>query len=188
MSIPIMNETLQTLHARRSIRSYKPDRIETEKLEAIVAAGKAAASGMNRQPYHITVIQNPEALKELAELARNEALKGPMAERAKDPAFSPTYGAPAFIMVSAEEGLHTAQFDATLVMGNMFNAARSLGIGSCWLFTFGVMAGAAEARALYAKLGVPGGYKVAAGACFGYPAADWPEAREKRTDNVNYIL
>jgi nitroreductase len=91
-------------------------------------------------------------------------------------------------MVSAEENLHTAQFDATLAMGNMFSAARSLGIGSCWLFMFGVMAGTPEATALYSKLGVPDGYKTVVGACFGYPASDWPEAREKRTDNVNYIL
>ncbi|NLM61500.1 MAG: hypothetical protein GX193_05420 [Clostridiales bacterium] len=46
-----MNETLKTLHARRSVRSYKPDPISREDFETIVAAGKAAPSGMNRQPY-----------------------------------------------------------------------------------------------------------------------------------------
>jgi len=183
-----MNETLKTIHERRSIRSYKPDPIPTADLEAIVAAGKAAASGMNRQPYHITVIQKPEALDELIELARSEALKGPMAERAKNPSFKPTYGAPAMILVSADTSLPTAQFDAVLVMGNMFNAARSLGIGSCWLFMFGVIADKPEARAVYSKLGVPDGYRVIVGASFGYPSGEWPEAREKRTDNVNYIL
>jgi len=183
-----MNEALQIIHARRSVRSYKTDPIPASDLEAIVAAGKAAASGMNRQPYHITVIQKPEALQELAELARAQALKGPMAERAKDPAFKPTYGAPAMILVSADTSLPTAQYDATLVMGNMFNAAQSLGIGSCWLFMFGVIADSPEAKAVYSRLGVPEGYKVIVGASFGYPSGEWPEAREKRTDNVNYIL
>jgi nitroreductase len=183
-----MNETLQTIHKRRSIRSYKPDPIPREDLETIVGAGKAAASGMNRQPYHITVVQKPEALNELEELARAEALKGPMAEMAKRPDFKPTYGAPAMILVSADPSLPTAIFDAAMVMGNMFLAARSLGIGSCWLFMFGVMADSPDAKKVYAKLGVPEGYKVIAGAAFGYPSGDWPEPREKRTDNVNYVL
>ena len=183
-----MNETLKTIHERRSIRSYKSDPIEKELLDTIVSAGKAAASGMNRQPYHITVIANPEAMKELVKLARDEAMKGPMAERAKNPEFDPTYNAPAFILVSAEESLPTAPFDATLVMSNMFLAARSLGIGSCWIFLYGMMSESTEAKALYAKLGVPDGYKVVVGASFGYPAADWPAARDKRSDNVNFIL
>jgi nitroreductase len=182
-----MDETLQTIHARRSIRSYKADPLSREQLETIVSAGKAAASGMNRQPYHITVVTSPEALDSLKELARSEAMKGPMADRAKDPSFNPTYGAPAMILVSADETLPTAQFDATLVMGNMFLGARALGIGSCWLFLFGVMAGTPDAKAVYAKLGVPEGYKVVVGASFGYPAAEWPAAREKRADNVNYV-
>jgi nitroreductase len=185
-----MNETLKTLHARRSVRSYKPDPIPKEDFEIIVAAGKAAPSGMNRQPYHITVVQNPELIKEICDLARDTMMKGPgpMAERAKDPNFSPVYGAPAMIFVSAERDNELAAFDATLVMANMFNAARSIEIGSCWLFLFGRIADAPEAKALYAKIGVPENYKVVAGACFGYPAGEWPAPREKRPDNVNYIL
>jgi len=183
-----MNETLKTLHARRSVRSYKPDPISREDFETIVAAGKAAPSGMNRQPYHITVVQDPDALKEICDLARNAMLNGPMAERAKDPSFSPIYGAPAMIFVSAERDNELAVFDATLVMANMFNAARSIGIGSCWLFLFGRLADSPEAKAVYSKIGVPENYKVVAGACFGYPAGEWPQPREKKTDNVNYVL
>jgi nitroreductase len=50
------------------------------------------------------------------------------------------------------------------------------------------MAGNPEAKELYAKLGVPEGYKVVLGASFGYPSGEWPEAKEKKTDNVNYVL
>ena len=67
-----MNETLRTLFERRSVRSYKADSISKSDLETIVAAGKAAASGMNRQPYHITVVQNPDAIGELSDLVKGK--------------------------------------------------------------------------------------------------------------------
>lgn len=183
-----MNETLRTLFERRSVRSYKADPISKSDLETIVAAGKAAASGMNRQPYHITVVQNPDAIGELCDLVKRQMRKGPMAERAKDPSFSPVYGAPAVIIVSADPKQGLSTYDSTLVMGNMYIGARSLGIGSCWLNIFGVIADEPEAKEVYAKLGVPEGYKVIVASCFGYPDGEWPQAREKRDDNVNYLL
>ena len=165
-----MNEAIRILHARRSVRAYKPDPIPKELLEEIVAAGKAAPSGMNRQAYHITVVQKPEAL---------DALKA---------AVGGTYEAPCMILVSADASAMTGVHDCDSVMLNMMNAARALEIGSCWLFVYGVKADDPAAQAVYASLGVPEGNKVIVGACFGYPAGEWPEAREKKTDNVNYVL
>ena len=165
-----MNEAIKNMHERRSIRSYKPDAIPVEILEEIVAAGKAAPSGMNRQGYHITVIQKPEALEEM---------KGTVGG---------TYDAPCMILVAADPKVPTSANDCDLVMTNMMNAARSLDVGSCWLFVYGVRAEDPAVKALYTKLGVPEGFKVIVGAAFGYPAGEWPEAKEKKTDNVNYVL
>ena len=164
-----MNESLQNIHARRSIRAYKPDPIAKDLLEEIVAAGKAAPSGMNRQSYHITVVQKPEALEQLKTVAG-------------------TYDAPCMILVSGPTDSPIAVHDCDAVMVNMMNAARSLGIGSCWLFAYGVKAAEPAVKAVYTALGVPEDYQVMVGAAFGYPAGEWPEAREKKTDNFNFVL
>ena len=165
-----MNEAIKNLHERRSIRAYKPEPIPKDLLEAIVAAGKAAPSGMNRQAYHITVVQKPEALEQL-----KAAVAG-------------TYDAPCMILVSGPTDSPIAVHDCDAVMSNMMNAARSLGIGSCWLFAYGVKAAEPEVKAVYTALGVPEDYQVVVGAAFGSPAGEWPEAKEKKTDNVNYVL
>ena len=41
-------ETLATLKTRRSCRAYKADRVEEEKLNAIVEAGTYAPTGMGK--------------------------------------------------------------------------------------------------------------------------------------------
>ena len=50
-----MNETLNIIKARRSIRSYLPDQIKENELQAILEAGYYAPSARNQQPWHFTV-------------------------------------------------------------------------------------------------------------------------------------
>lgn len=44
-----MNEVLNAILTRRSVRSYKPDPVPEDVLERILTAGQYAATGMNRQ-------------------------------------------------------------------------------------------------------------------------------------------
>ena len=44
-----MNETMQTILTRRSIRAFKPDMLPRETIDAIIEAGLYAPSGMNTQ-------------------------------------------------------------------------------------------------------------------------------------------
>jgi len=58
-----MNFT-EIVQARQSCRSYDPDRaVESEKLDAVLAAARLAPSACNGQPYHITVCQGESAKK-----------------------------------------------------------------------------------------------------------------------------
>jgi len=45
-----MNEALNNMRTRRSIRAYKPDMVPQDVIDRIIEAGTYAASGMNRQP------------------------------------------------------------------------------------------------------------------------------------------
>ena len=49
------------------------------------------------------------------------------------PGFDPFYGAKTVIVVLADAERPTRVEDGSLVLGNMMNAAASIGLGSCWI-------------------------------------------------------
>lgn len=61
-----MNSFLELAQARQSDRAYEPGRrIEREVLERILEAGRLAPSACNGQPWHFTVVTEPELLVEV---------------------------------------------------------------------------------------------------------------------------
>lgn len=70
-----MNETLQTIKARRSVRAYTEQQVFVEDLNLILEAATYAPSGMHLETWHFTAIQNKEVLEEL-----NDKIKGAFAK------------------------------------------------------------------------------------------------------------
>lgn len=70
-----MNETLQTIKARRSVRAYTEQQVSAEDLNLILEAATYAPNGMHLETWHFTAIQNKEVLKEL-----NDKIKGAFAK------------------------------------------------------------------------------------------------------------
>ncbi len=159
-----MNETLKTLLTRRSIRKFKPDQIKDRDLNAILEAAKYAPTGGGRQGNLFVVVQDPALRAQLAKM--NAAVLG------KD--FDPYYGAPTIILVFADKTKSTPVEDGSLALGNMFNAARSLGLGSCWIHRAREMFESEKGKALMRQWGVGDSY-VGIGACsLGYPDGETP--------------
>lgn len=169
-----MNETIGTLLKRRSIRKFKPDQIADDDLNAILEAGMYAPSGANQQSALFIVIQDKETLKKIS--AMNAAIWGKNTD--------PYYGAPTVILVLADKNKVTPVEDATLALGNMFNAAASLGLGSCWIHRTRQMFESDEGRDLLRKWGVVGEY-VGVGSCIlGYPDCEHPKASPRKDNFV----
>jgi len=61
-----MNELLQTMLNRRSVRKYTGEPIPEDKLKLILQAGLASATSKNRKPWEFVVVQKKETLKSLA--------------------------------------------------------------------------------------------------------------------------
>ena len=118
-----MNESIKNMIERRSIRAYKPDMVKKKDIEEIVKAGTYAATGMNRQSPVIIAVTDQETRDKLS--AMNAAIMGTDTD--------PFYGAPVVLIVLADKSRPTYLYDGSLVMGNMMNAAHSLGLGSCWI-------------------------------------------------------
>ena len=117
-----MNETVKNLVTRNSCRKYKNEHITRQELEEILAAGLNAPSGRNRQTVRFVAVQNDATVDLLSGL--NAAVMGTNAD--------PFYGARDVVIVLAKkEG--TYLYDGSLAMGNLLNAAWSMGIDSCWI-------------------------------------------------------
>ena len=114
--------------------------------------------------------QDSALRKQLAKL--NAAVLG------KD--FDPYYGAPTIILVFADGTRSTPVEDGSIALGNLFNAAHALGLGSCWIHRAREMFANEEGQALLKRWGVEDRY-VGVGACsLGYPDGELPAAAPRK--------
>jgi len=60
-------DLFETIEKRASVREFDAVEVPKSDLLRILDAGRRAASGMNRQPYHFIVITDPETLERLSE-------------------------------------------------------------------------------------------------------------------------
>ncbi len=164
--------------------------IPDEDLELILQTGTYAPSGANTQPWHFSVVQNAELLEKLNSIIKEMYINSDiprMRERAQEDDFSIFYKAPTLIIISADETKLTPQLDSALAMGNMFNAAASLGIGSCWINAIPRLFETEESLPLREELLIPEGFKVYAAGSFGYPSGEWPEPAPRTENMIDYI-
>jgi nitroreductase len=185
-----MNETIKTILNRRSIRAYKQEQMKDEDLQIILKAGLYAPSAMNQQSWHFTVVQNKETIQKINQTVRGHFLKSGNArfeEMAKSENFNVFYNAPTLIIVSGDEKAIAPQCDCALAMGNMFLAAASIGIGSCWIHALTQLSNTEGGNTLLSALGIPQGNKVFASGVFGYSVAEAPTAAPRKENTVNII-
>ena len=172
-----MNETIKNLIERRSCRKYESKQIKDEELNAILKAGEYAPSGMGLQSPKMVVLQNKETIKKLSKL--NAKIMG------KD--IDPFYSAPTVIVVLADKTKMTYIEDGSLVLGNLMNAAHSLGIGSCWIHRAKEEFETEEGKELLKKWNIPDNY-VGIGHCIlGYPCETLQEPKPRKEDYITII-
>lgn len=169
-----MAETLSVLKSRRSVRAYKPELIEEEKLNAIIEAGTYAATGMGKQSPIIIAVTDKEVRDELSKI--NAKIMGVD--------FDPFYGAPEVLVVLASREEPTYVYDGSLVMGNLMNAAADLGVASCWVHRAKETFETDYGKALLAKLGIEGDYEGIGNLILGYAAAEVSEAAPRKENYV----
>ena len=58
-----MNEVLNNIYTRRSIRKFKEQDVPKDLVDEIVKAGTYAPSGKNLQTYRFYVMQNADSIK-----------------------------------------------------------------------------------------------------------------------------
>lgn len=173
-----MNESIKNMIERRSIHSFKPDAmVSKEDIDAIIEAGTYAATGMGMQSPIIIAVTNKETRDQLSKM------NATIMRRDMDP----FYGAPVVLIVLADKNRPTHIYDGSLVMGNLMNAAASLGIGSCWIHRAKEEFESEEGKALLKKWGIEGDYEGIGHCVLGYPDGDVPKAKPRKENYVYYV-
>ena len=163
----------EDLLTRRSVRKYSDRPVEDEKLDKVLTAGLFAPTGMNNQLPVLVAVRDKATRDRLSRM--NAAVMGASGD--------PFYGAPCVIVVLSDPERMTWVEDGSLVLGNLMNAAHSLGLGSCWIHRAKECFDTPEGKALLRAWGVPENYRGVGNCILGY-AAEEPEAKPRKSSRI----
>jgi nitroreductase len=178
-----MNQTIENILNRRSIRSYQEKQIPEADLQKIIECGIYAPSSRNKQDWHLTVITNKEKIDEINRLAIEGMIRFGIEVEQDSHIF---YNAPCIVVLSSKIA-GFSEVNVGCVIENMAIAAKSLGYGSCIV---------GQTRYLYHKadkidvdrlLKIPEGYEHDLAICLGYPKGKEPKAKPRKEKVVDYI-
>ncbi|MBN2072847.1 MAG: nitroreductase family protein [Actinobacteria bacterium] len=165
---------MDLVEKRKSIRSYKPDEVEEEKLNYILQAFRRAPSAKNLQPWKLVVVKNKSMINDLAIACNNQMF---LAE------------APIIIAVCAKEDeaygvmggyMSSYPIDIGIALEHLILAAAEQGLGTCWI-------GAFKEKLVKDILKIPENVRVAALTPVGYPAGEGSaRGRKPLSEIVSY--
>jgi nitroreductase len=123
-----MMEFFDVINKRQSIRSYKSNRIEKEKLDKILEAARIAPTAKNLQAFKIFVIDAKNNKEKIKKIYTRDWFAD----------------APLLILVCSNpgknwvrnDGKNYSDVDAAIVMDHIILAATDLGLGTCWVGAF----------------------------------------------------
>jgi nitroreductase len=180
-----MNTVFENIYLRRSVRDYKPNDVPDEIIKELIRAGTYAPFSpypTRQQPRRFVVIKNREMMDRLSERAKklwldmgtnsDSEIKRPenIMKALKMPEFNIFYNATVLVFIFAMPHAYTShEYDCAAAAENMLIAARSLGIGSCWI---GLGMPLDSDQNTLAELDVPEGYRLMMPLIFGYPVKD----------------
>lgn len=166
-------EFFDLIDQRYSVRAYKPDPVEPEKLQRVLEAARIAPSAANKQPFQLIVIHTQGREAELKRIYNKDWF----------------VQAPLVICICAVKGSAWVRkydskdysyVDATIALDHLILAAHDLGLGTCWIAAFDP----APAREV---LQLPDGVEPVAFTPLGYPTDQFrPHQRKALPDLVRY--
>ena len=130
-----MGAVLKSIEDRRTIRKFRPDPVEDEKIKAILSAGRWAPSFLNLQPWKFIVVKDKTIKKQIGETLNLPFL---LTDYRGTTAYDFIAEVPAVIVVCVDaqkDKLHYVEAGA-IASQNMSLAAHSLGLGSYWIGVF----------------------------------------------------
>ncbi len=158
-------EFQELLEQRFSVRSYKPDPVEDEKLTRVLEAARLAPSAANRQPYRFLVVHTAGRRDEMQHIYNREwFLEAPIVIFACGLTDEAWY---------RDDGKSYIDVDVAIAMDHLILGAANEGLGACWV-------GSYDEAAVRAILGIPDRVRIVAMTPLGYPAIE-AEPKERKS-------
>ena len=169
----LIMDFLELARKRYSVRSYRADPVEKEKLERILEAARLAPTAVNIQPFQLLVIPTAGRKSELLQIYNKKWFVQP-------PVVICACGIPGKNWVR-KDGKNYNDVDVAIVMDHLILAATAEGLGTCWI-------GAFDPGAAKELLNLPAGVEPIAFTPVGY-AADRPPAKKRKplSELVRYV-
>lgn len=193
--VNINNDVLSAIRARRSTRRFTQEQLSSKELNALLDAAIWAPSGGNNQSWLFTAIQNKEVLSRLNDIVckafadyipdDDYPAKHAVKEQSQKEGYCFFRHAPTLIIASNVPNYENAMADCALAMENIFLAAQSIGLGSCYINHLFWLRNDKTVREYLASLGIPMEHKICSSAAIGYIAAiSPPPARKDGTIHI----
>ncbi len=118
-----MNDLLDLMYTRRSIREYTDEPVTDEQVEAMLKAAMAAPSAQDLRPWHFIVVRKRKLLDKLAEVHKYAHMlqKAPLA-----------------VVVCGDEEVSEQHWveDTCAATQNLLLAATAVGLGGVWISVY----------------------------------------------------
>lgn len=145
----------ELIRARYSVRAYRPEPLEEDKLQRVLEAARLAPTAANRQPFQLIVIHTAGKEEDLKRIYSRDWF----------------VQAPLIICACAEperawtrrDGKRYGEVDVAIAMDHLTLAATELGLGTCWVANF-------DPQAAKEILGLPPEAEPIVFSPLGYPA------------------
>ena len=115
----------KVIKERKATRKFSDKKVEREKLDKILEAGRIAPTAKNLQPFKIYVVESKEGLEKMDKATRCR------------------YGAPTVLLVCGDkdnsyvkDGSPIYQMDASIVSTHMMLEATNVGVDNIWIELF----------------------------------------------------
>lgn len=160
-------QTFETIDKRRSIRTYKDQPVEKEKMDKLIEAARLAPTAGNRQKFKLVIVnyEEKDLKKKLAVACNGQLFVGTASH---------------IVAGISEPDYKWHQVDTAIVLEHIVLEAVELGLGTCWI-------GAFKEDEVKKILKIPEDKKVVALLTIGYPAeSPVSEPRKDVSELVTY--
>lgn len=170
------NAVLENIKQRRSIRRFTEEVPSKDLLDTVLEAAVWAPSGKNMQTWQFTVLRNSDNINKL-NCAVGKALN---VENYG------IYGAPVLIILSNKKDNTNGLADCSAALENMFLAAESIGLGTCWINQLKITCDDPEVRQLLTQFGVPEDHHAWCSCAIGFASSRPHKILPRREGTVVY--
>lgn len=176
---------VDVIFERRSVRSYKPEKLDPATVSALLASAVRAPTAMHEEPWAFVIVQDRSRLKRLSDRAKELLLEeaGKHAGRGghaldffADPGFNVFYNAGTLIVICGRTAGPYVAADCWLAAENLMLTATAMGLGTC---VIGCALLALNTPEWKAELGIPADLSAIAPIIAGAPSEEGAPASRK---------